>query len=126
MAGGEPCHEKYVFIGRSGKGWHGWEEGADGRCECRAWCEKLGYGSDCRGTPGDGDGEQWAPSDDLQAIIDRLLARIDELLGYETGLSEEELQMIINRMTGVKSHIILTHNSHIKLPDFSHSLNKVR
>jgi hypothetical protein len=26
----------------------------------------------------------------------------------------------------VDSHIILTHNSHIKLPDFSHSLNRIR
>ena len=29
-------------------------------------------------------------------------------------------------LDGVKFHIILTHNSHIKLPYFSHSVNEVR
>jgi len=86
-----PCHELYTFIRRGTKNWEGYEPGADGRCECTSWLKKY--------QDGDGDGEQWAPSEGLQAIIDRLLARIDELLGYETGLSEEELQMIINRMS---------------------------
>jgi len=89
----ETCPEGYVKISKPNQNIH--------RCECSAWCLTVGYEADCKTKKGgDGDGEQWKPSDDLQAIIQSLLARINELLGYDTGLSEEELQMIINRMTG--------------------------
>jgi len=89
----ETCPEGYVKISKPNQNIH--------RCECSAWCLTVGYEADCKTKKGgDGDGEQWTPSEDLQAIIQSLLARINELLGYDTGLSEEELQMIINRMTG--------------------------
>jgi len=96
------CGPKYTFVKKRGHGWEGWEEGAAGRCMCTKKCQEWGCDENCLncGGGGDGDGEQWEPSEDLQAIIQSLLARINELLGYDTGLSEEELQMIVNRMTG--------------------------
>jgi len=92
VTGPGDCVQGYAYI----------QKGAKKRCECIKWCvDEYGCDETCRNcSEGGGDGEQWKPSEDLQAIIQSLLARINELLGYDTGLSEEELQMIINRMTG--------------------------
>jgi len=92
VTGPGDCIQGYAYI----------QKGNIKRCECVKWCvDKHGCDENCQNCGGgDGDGEQWKPGEDLQAIIQSLLARIEELLGYDTGLSEEELQMIINRMTG--------------------------
>ena len=92
VTGPGDCIQGYAYI----------QKGNIKRCECVDWCvKKHGCDENCQNCGGGGGGgEQWTPSGDLQAIIQSLLARINELLGYDTGLSEEELQAIINRMTG--------------------------
>jgi len=99
------CVAGYVWVKRAGKGWEDYEEGMGGRCECSAWCEQHGYEADCKTKKGETDGgETWEPSGDLQAIIQRLLDRMNELFDYETGLRDEEYNMLLNRLrTNVKA-----------------------
>jgi len=99
------CVTGYVWVKRAGKGWEDYEEGMGGRCECSAWCEQHGYEADCKTKKGEMDGgETWKPSGDLQAIIQRLLDRMNELFDYETGLRDEEYNMLLNRLrTNVKA-----------------------
>lgn len=86
----ESCPSGYVKISRPRQNKY--------RCECSAWCLTVGYEADCKTRKGEGDLDYWQPGEDLQAIIEMILQRIEELFGYETGLGAEEYQMLLNRL----------------------------
>ena len=95
------CPDGYVFISRTGKGWEGYKEGAQGRCECSAWCEKSGYEADCKTKKGEGDGVsgEWQWPGDITDKYGALMDRLTELLNMPRGLSEAERQAITNYAT---------------------------
>jgi hypothetical protein len=87
------CTEGYVFVPRSGTGWHEWKKGAVGRCECVKYCEENGFGSDCQG--GGTLGEYKYPTK-MDALMKLMMARANALMQMPGGYSQNE----INKMFG--------------------------
>jgi hypothetical protein len=67
-------------------------------CRCIKWCTDKGLGDACVGKGGGGaaGGEfKWSP--EIEGLMNRILAKANELLNQPRGLSDEERQAIYNR-----------------------------
>jgi len=75
------CTGDYVFIDRSkaGTNWDGYKPGAKGRCECPKYLNQDN---------GDNVSEYKYPPE-MQELMDLLLGRATDLLGKDTGYSQE-------------------------------------
>lgn len=86
-----PCHELYTFVKRGTKSWEGYEQGADGRCECTAWLKKWEKKQD------GGDMGWFEFPEGFQEFYRRLMARGQDALDpSQYGFSQE----MINQMFG--------------------------
>jgi len=94
-----PCAEGYVLQPRAGKGWDGYQPGADGRCECVAWCLSLGCDENCKNCDKDkasGLGEFTLP-DNLMSLFDRLIQRAAGALDMPLGYSDEAINAMFGK-----------------------------
>jgi hypothetical protein len=84
------CTTGYVWVGKKSN------------CQCIKYCGDIGYEADCV-TKTEVKGEEFKWSDELQAMFDKLMERMNYLLEYPLGYTPEEKQAIINYATeGIK------------------------
>jgi hypothetical protein len=103
------CVEGYVFVPRSGTGWHEWKKGAVGRCECVKYCEENGFGSDCQGG---GTVGEYKPPENMDALMKLFMARANALMQMPGGYSQNEINKMFGKgFEGIRGQQAATRNA---------------